>query len=106
MQDEASGVALGSLHAGPLYPREESAPSGRWCLMFGEPGDDDGLWCLSSGEQFLTYHLYVFCGGETAILASCAVPLSLVLAAIARCCEQGGRADGYEWLDAIDGMNL
>jgi hypothetical protein len=97
---------VGTVHAGPLYPESSETPASRWCLTFSEP-NEYGRWCLSvAATAEHRYHWYVFCGGEIEILEVCAVPLSAVLDAIRKCCEEGGRTHSVEWMEIRKAMNL
>lgn len=96
---------LGTVLAGPLYTVDSNAPADRWCLTFSEP-NEHGRWCLSAAKSLGTYEWYVFCGGETEILDSCALPLSAVLDAVRKCCEERGRAQSLQWIEMLQAMNL
>lgn len=96
---------VGTMHTGPLYPTDPDTPADRWCLTFAEP-NENGRWCLSTERAVEQYHWYVFCGGETEILESCAMPLSAVLEAVRDCCKERGRAQSVRWLAMEQAMNL
>lgn len=99
------GALLGTVHTGLLYDADTGASADRWCVTFAD-ATKNGRWCLSLPEGPGKYKWYVFCGGETEILESCAVPLPAVFEAIQQCCREGGRSERLHWVGIKQAMNL